>query len=276
MSIALYNITEEEGERYPHIKRLKQILYEEEKNTETDPIVGFTVEIISVANELFDDYDNSKDLLKTYNKILGLIENLSPCKYVSGRTHRYNTSCKGSTHPRLVNLLEFTAECIGFCKEKDPTLFTDAESMELLNSILHHTIVIFGLYTLYTPSVIIEPFIKKINTILGEERVLFRCDEKGDEIEYTCARAVGMIPCEKNKENPGYILVYNTVSKTNDEPSLQQFLKEWNHINETLCKPKVSNSSSLSSAGVTSLNGGKRKKTKKVRKAKRLTRKQKK
>lgn len=290
IDLVVDNLTEKEKELFPDLYKFGA----EDSNfigTDNDPFVyegnlpGTKTRIDSVAKrvEIVDtiarEAKTSVEMLTNFLNYFTLLKSLPGCNYIAGREMSSYSGCKGYTSGKIDNLYKVTTDIIGFCKLRDPTLFTNAETMMLLNNILYTLITFTGVYLFNTPSKSITTMVNKINTFLGKERIFYQCKKGYDD--YTCGRAVGYIPCSENE--PGYILIFNTISKDNDEQDLDYYLKKLEIINETRCpkkevnKNKNTNTNTTKSTNITgagagaATSGGKRK----IKRTRRIPKKQK-
>lgn len=200
-----------------------------------------------------------KELLQHYLSVVKIFPEIGDCKYISGRNYNYMNYCKGGFDSKLQRLLDFTSDLVGFCKEKDPTLFTKSENMMLLGEIIYNVIRTYGLYQMVVKTQPLEDFKDKLNTIFGEERVFFKCNDS-----YGCGRAASYIPCTGNLSDPGYILIFSTTSSASMSQDITFLMSKIQEINETKCKkPSSSNTTTTNRENI--VTGG-RKKTKKQRK----------
>lgn len=283
IDLVVENFSEEEQKQFPHLYTYG--IAETQGNPENPftydyllPGTRTQMESVAKRTELVDTVIESaetpREMLTNYLNYFKLIKSIPDCDYL--RPRRYNRhqerikiECKGTFTTKANNLLELTGDIIAYCKSKDPTLFTNSETMMLLNEILYTIVTLVGVHSLASPEPHIKPLINKINSALGEERIKFTC---GDNFAngYTCARAVGYIPCERDTNSPGYILVFDTVSTADSSQNMDTFFKYWRDINENLCEKKPENkntnkSTNASGAGAGSASSGGKRKVKKTR-----------
>lgn len=259
--INIFTLAERQAKKYPELYAEAMKRYDEDTDYCDSPFSSSPCN----AREILDFYEHTNtpiNIVKKYKELTHYIRESPSCSYLGSKMN-YTYACKKSgtsqQREKLTRLLNLTIEILAICKEVQPTLFQNSNEMQVLNDILYNVITVFGLYNM-EPSSYIKDFVNKVNGALGEERVILFCDEKADDISYTCGRAVSYIPCEANLEDPGYILVYNTTSKANDYQSFSTLEKQWKFINETKCQPSSSSSSTNgpSAAGSGALGGKRR------------------
>lgn len=283
LDLVVDNFTEEEKKQFPDLYKFtaEDSLF---LGLDNDPFFYTSPEIHNLQStkirtesveKIVREAKTSVEMLTNFLNYFTHLKSLPGCNYITGREMNPLHGCKGYSSEKIDNLYKVTTDIICFCKLRDPALFTNAETMMLLNNILYTILTFTGTYLLNTSSTAITTMVNKINTFLGKERIFYKC--KNGDASYTCGRAVGYIPCTENLNEPGYILIFNTVSEDNDYQDMDYYFKNVEIINKTLCEKKPENkntnkSTNASGAGAgVATRGGKRK----IKRTRRLQKKQK-